>query len=145
YATFQAARLGATNHASYSAMRRGLVRGMAPLYTNNAQASQIYDDIQAGIDSGGTRRDAVSEVDTYTRIIRINPTSAMLDVSGFGRLTSDGNVGIPNDNLMYRPNWQVDGVTIQDANLLKIRVQYCYKLMVPLVNKIIGSLRSEER
>lgn len=141
YATFQAARLGATNHASYSAMRRGLVRGMAPLFTNNARASDIQSDIEAGIDSSGSRRDAVSEVDTYTRIIRINPTSAMLDLSGFGQPTSDGsNVGIPNDNLMYRPNWQVDGVSIQDANLLKIRVQYCYKLMVPIVNKIIGSL-----
>ena len=140
YATFQAARLGATNHASYSAMRRGLVRGMAPLFTNNARANDIQDDIDAGIDSGGARRDAVSEVDTYTRIIRINPTEAMLDIAGFGRVTDDGNVGIPNDHLMYRPDWQVGGVSIQDANLLKIRVQYCYKLMVPIVNKIIGSL-----
>ncbi len=140
YATFQAARLGATNHASYSAMRRGLVRGMAPLFTNNARANDIQDDIDAGIDSGGARRDAVSEVDTYTRIIRINPTEAMLDIAGFGRVTDDGNVGIPNDHLMYRPDWQVEGVSIQDANLLKIRVQYCYKLMVPIVNKIIGSL-----
>lgn len=140
YATFQAARLGATNHASYSAMRRGLVRGMAPLFTNNARANDIQSDIDAGIDSGGARRDAVSEVDTYTRIIRINPTSAMLDVAGFGQVAGDGNVGIPNDHLMYRPDWQVEGVSIQDANLLKIRVQYCYKLMVPIVNKIIGSL-----
>jgi len=140
YATFQAARLGATNHASYSAMRRGLVRGMGPLFTNNARLSDIQDDIEAGIDSGGSRRDAVSEVDNYTRIIRINPTAAMLETSGFGQSAAAGHVGIPNDHLMYRPDWQKDGVTIQDANLLKIRVQYCYKLMVPIVNKIIGSL-----
>ena len=140
YATFQAARVGATNHATYSALRRGLIRGMAPLFTNNARLDDVRSDIEAGIDSGGTRRDAVSEVDTYTRIIRINPTSTMLDVGGFGRVADDGNVAIPNDNLMYRPASTVDGATIQDANLLKIRVQYCYKLMVPIVNKIIGSL-----
>lgn len=139
YATFQAARVGATNHATYSAIRRGLIRGMAPLFTNSSSLGGMRDDIAAGIDSGGTRRDAVSEVDNYMRIIRINPTSAMLELSGFGE-TVDGIVAIPNDNLMYRPTWEVDGVSIQDANLLKIRVQYCYKLMVPLVNKIIGSL-----
>ncbi|MBU2885276.1 pilus assembly protein [Gilvimarinus agarilyticus] len=139
YATFQAARVGATNHATYSALRRGLVRGMAPLFTNSSSLGNMRDDIEAGVDSAGTRRDAVSEVDTYTRIIRINPTSAMLELSGFGESTDD-NVAIPNDNLMYRPTWEVDGASIQDANLLKIRVQYCYKLMVPLVNKIIGNL-----
>lgn len=139
YATFQAARVGATNHATYSALRRGLIRGMAPLFTNSSSLGSMRDDIEAGIDSEGTKRDAISEVDNYTRIIRINPTSAMLDVSGFGEAI-DGNVAMPNDNLMYRPTWEVDGASIQDANLLKIRVQYCYKLMVPIVNKIIGTL-----
>lgn len=140
YAVFQSARVGAVNNATYSSLRRGLVRGLAPLFTNNSNVGDIKSDISDGIDSGGTRRDAVSEVDTYTRIIRINPTAEMLDLSGFGDDFGDGSVGIPNDNLMYRPGWQVGGATIQDANLLKIRVQYCYKLMVPLVNKIIGSL-----
>ncbi len=41
---------------------------------------------------------------------------------------------------MYRPTTLKGDASIQDANLLKIRVQYCYKLMVPLVNRIIGSL-----
>lgn len=141
YATFQAARVAATDHATYSALRRGLIRGMAPLFTNSSELGSLRDDIDAGIDSGGTRRDAVSEVDNYTRIVRINPTSAMIDLGGFGVESEDGIAALPNDNLMYRPsNLTVDDVNIQDANLLKIRVQYCYKLMVPLVNKIIGSL-----
>lgn len=139
YATFQAARVAATNNATYSSLRRGLVRGMAPLFTSSSELGSLKDDIAMGIDSGGTRRDAVFEVDNFTRIIRVNPTTAMLDVSGFGELV-DGKVVMPNDNLMYRSARKVDGVTIQDANLLKVRVQYCYKLMVPLVNKIIGSL-----
>ncbi|UTF59449.1 TadE/TadG family type IV pilus assembly protein [Gilvimarinus sp. DA14] len=141
YATFQAARVAATNNATYSAIRRGLVRGMAPLFTNSSALGEMRDDIAAGIDSGGTRRDALFEVDNYTRVIRINPTSAMIGLSGFGEELDDGMIALPNDNLMYRPsNYTVDDVNIQDANLLKIRVQYCYKLMVPLVNKIIGSL-----
>jgi len=140
YATFQAARLGAVNHATYSSMRRGLIRGLAPLYTSSASLTSLEDDVEAGIDSGGSKRDAQTEVDGYTRIIRLSPTSAQLEESGFGVELDDGTLAIPNDNLMYRPSGRVDGATIQDANLLKIRVQYCYKLMVPLVNKIIGSL-----
>lgn len=140
YATFQAARLGAVNNATYSGMRRGLIRGLAPMFTNTPDLTSLDDSINEGIDSGGTRRDAVSEVDTYTRIIRISPTTAQIKESGFGEINDDGFAQLPNDTLMYRPADKIDGATIQDANLLKIRVQYCYKLMVPLVNRIIGSL-----
>ena len=140
YATFQAARLAATNHATYSSLRRGLIRGLAPLYTNSSELDDISDDIDEGVQSGSGRRDAQSEVDNYVRIIRVSPTAAQFAASGFGVVNSDGVMEIPNDNLMYRSGRLVDGATIQDANLLKIRVQYCYKLMVPLVNRVIGSL-----
>lgn len=143
YATFQSARLGAVNNATYSSLRRGLMRGMAPLFTNNVTLNTIRTDIDAGINSGGTKRDAQSEVDNYTKIIRISPTKKQFqDASGFGFgvRNADNIYEIPNDNLMYRPTTKKDGASVQDANLLKIRVQYCYKLMVPLVNKIIGNL-----
>ncbi|MEO0442416.1 MAG: TadE/TadG family type IV pilus assembly protein [Pseudomonadota bacterium] len=139
YATFQAARLGAVNHATYSAMRRGLIRGLAPLYTQSADLDGVKSDIEAGYDSAGSQRDAKTEVDGYTRIIRLSPRASLFDDAG--EENDDGIVEIPNDNLMYRsadPDY--DGVSIQDGNLLKIRVQYCYKLMVPIVNKIIGGL-----
>ena len=139
YATFQAARLGAVNHASYSSMRRGLIRGLAPLYTESADLDGVKSDIKAGYDSDGAKRDARSEVDGYTRIIRLSPKASMFEEAG--EENDDGVLEIPNDNLMYRSgDADYDGVSIQDGNLLKIRVQYCYKLMVPIVNKIIGSL-----
>ncbi len=143
YATFQSARLGAVNNATYSSLRRGLIRGMAPLYTSNSSLNTISNDIDAGINSGNTKRDAQTEIDSYTKIIRINPTAKQFQSAsgfGFGVQNSDSIYEIPNDNLMYRPTTKKDDASIQDANLLKIRVQYCYKLMVPLVNRIIGSL-----
>jgi len=140
YATFQSARLGAVNNATYSSLRRGLIRGISPLFTSNETLSTVRTDIDEGIDSNGAKRDAVSEVDTYTKIIRISPASDNFKPTAFGTRNDDGIYEIPNDNLMYRPSSQANGVSIQDANLLKIRVQYCYKLMVPLVNRIIGSL-----
>tara|TARA_B100000780_G_scaffold32093_1_gene20269 strand:+ start:6791 stop:7621 length:831 start_codon:yes stop_codon:yes gene_type:complete len=140
YATFQSARLGATNNATYSALRRGLIRGLAPLYTASSDLDGIKIDITRGINSNGQRRDAKSEVDSYTKIIRLSPTA-----DAFARYADnrnvDGTVQIPNDNLMFRPsNDDFDGANLQDANLLKIRVQYCYKLMVPIVNRLIASL-----
>ncbi len=140
YATFQAARLAAVNNASYSSMRRGLIRGLAPLYTSSSTLTTIRTDIDEGISSSSGQRDAQSEVDSFTRIIRISPTSNHFKTAAFGVANSNGIYEIPNDNLMYRPETQQDGVSIQDANLLKIEVQYCYKLMVPLVNRVIGSL-----
>lgn len=140
YATFQAARLAAVNNATYTSLRRGLIRGIAPLYTSNASLTTVRTDIDAGIDSGGNKRDAQSEIDAYTKIIRVSPSSTQFKTSAFGVMNNDGIREIPNDNLMYRRGNQADGATIQDANLLKIHVQYCYKLMVPLVNRIIGSL-----
>ena len=44
---------------------------------------------------------------------------------------------IPNDHLMYRVANDGEGMSIQDANLLKIRVTYCVKLVVPFVDRII--------
>ena len=141
YATFQAARLASMNNATYSSMRRGLIRGLAPLYTSSASLTSLAGDIEEGVESeGGGKRDAQSEVDLYTRIIRLSPSADQLEESGFAVENEDGILEIPNDNLMYRDNAKVGGATIQDANLLKIRVQYCYKLMVPLVKRIIGSL-----
>lgn len=139
YATFQAARVGANEHGTYSALRRGLVRGLAPLFTSSSKLDSLSADIKEGV-SSTTRRSAVSEVDNYVRIIRLSPSAASLAPSGFGVENALGYFELPNDNLMYRPSDLHQGVSLQDANLLKIRVQYCYKLMVPIVNKVVGSL-----
>lgn len=39
---------------------------------------------------------------------------------------------IPNDNLMYREAKLLNNVSVQDANLLKIRVTYLYETKMPL-------------
>lgn len=140
YATYQAARVGANENATYGGLRRGLVRGLAPLFTSTSDLSNVRTDIMEGIASTSTKRSAVSEVDNYIRIIRLSPMASSLSISAFGVSNNLGYLELPNDNLMYRSDAPQQGVSIQDANLLKIRVQYCYKLMVPIVNKIIGSL-----
>ena len=128
YATFQAARIGAMNNAQYADMRRGLLRGMYPMFSH-------YQDEETRLER------TAEEVDNYVLITRVSPDSAAFkswaeeqdDPLG----TGDAAEAIPNDNLMYRP-MQQKPVSIQDANLLKIRVQYCVKLIVPMVEHLLS-------
>lgn len=129
YATFQAARIGAMNNAQYADMRRGLVRGMYPMF------SQIQDEEQ--------RLDhTAEEIDNFLLITRVSPDSAAFGAWAIEQddPLGDGNAydAIPNDNLMYRP-MQQNPVSIQDANLLKIRVQYCMRLIVPMVDRLLSA------
>jgi hypothetical protein len=129
YATFQAARVGAMNNAQYDDMRRGLVRGMYPMFSQ-------YKNEDTRLEH------TAGEVDNFLLITRISPDNAAFnawaeeqeDPLGDG----EANEAIPNDNLMYRP-MQQNPVSIQDANLLKIRVQYCMKLIVPIVDRLLSS------
>ncbi len=48
---------------------------------------------------------------------------------------------IPNSRLIFATDGQTHGgETLQAANLLKIRVTYCYPLWVPYVSEVIGKL-----
>jgi hypothetical protein len=122
YATFQAARLGAMNHAQYSDIRRGLARGMYPMF------SQVKSD---------RMKHTAREIDNYVLITRISPDQASF--AAFAEPNEGLGVNIiPNDNLMFRSTQQAP-VSIQDANLLKLRVQYCMRLIVPMVEHILSS------
>lgn len=129
YAAFEAARAGSLNRLREFAMDNALARGLAPLYTHGdsyGQYKQGRDKIRDQIKNG------------YAMIAIINPTTA--DFSTYG-VNEDGKIYIPNDNLIYRGTpADPTGPTVQDANLLKIQVYYCYELIVPFVNRIIWSM-----
>ena len=68
-------------------------------------------------------------LEKLAKIEIVNPTAGAL--GGFGG-------EIPNDNLMYRdPAILKGGMNVQDANLLKVRVTYCVRLVVPIVKNMI--------
>ncbi len=136
YAAFESARSGSLNHAQRWALKAGVVRGLAPIHTHGAgrnwlrwARSTVWDQIEDGL----------------IEIEIINPTPDMFDEGVHG--VDDGDdLYIPNDNLMYRnatPRGAGPGAvesTIQDANLLKIRVLYCVEMHVPFVNRMINAL-----
>jgi Flp pilus assembly protein TadG len=133
-AVLEAAREGAVNNGSMQAMRNGLARGLAPLYARHASAEGAADAL------------AKAQVDAsrFSVITILNPTRAAMEDYARPRYYDDTQATyneIPNDSLMYRdpaatPDSQ-SGVNIQDANLLKIHVHYCYDMYVPLANKAV--------
>ena len=130
YATFQAARAGATGRAQVSAMRDALAGGMTPLYTTSTGAAQVLE----------ARARAQLDVTAFARIEVLSPTRAAW--SRYRERQYDGRYALPNDSLAFR-NAAIDGgsgVNVQDANILKVKVTYHYPLIVPFVDRVIVGL-----
>ena len=130
YAAFMGARQGALKNANLNSIKDGVAAGMTPLFMrwNGSGAPGMADLTKARL---------IAAVEVFnpltSKVEIISPTAAA------HAALAGGGTEIPNDNLMYR-SASGDGMNIQDANLLKIRVTYCVKLVVPFVNKMIYSL-----
>ncbi|NMM13675.1 MAG: hypothetical protein HHJ17_09080 [Rhodoferax sp.] len=132
YATFMGARQGALNNAKITSIIGGVVGGMTPFFMRTSNAPFLDDMAKA-------RMIAAIEVSNpnTAKVEIISPTAVAFDA--YSQLSNTGD--IPNDNLMFRDSSVLkDGMSIQDANLLKIRVTYCVKLMVPFVDRVIYAL-----
>lgn len=144
YAAFLAARQGALNHGKEcigpplctgGGMRLGLAAGLMPLA---ARKSGTGDKVTAtettGLLLGQIAVESLAEIKT------LNPSAAWVKTASQAD-TYTSEQGVPNDNLMYRSTAKVGSGTsamnLQDGNLLKIQVTYCFKLEVPFVNQII--------
>ena len=127
HASLQAARAGAVAHAQPEALRNGLARGLAPLYSPESSIEGVTQTI-ARING---------ELMTEARIRILNPTREAFE--DFGE-DVDGVREIPNDRLHARSTTvgALSGINIQDANLLRVEVTYGYELKVPLVNWFIA-------
>ena len=108
----------------------GVASGMTPYFMRTAIGATPN-----SADLSKARRIATIEIfnPNSTEIRILNPTPEAMDA--FVPLSEMMNE-IPNDHLMYRVA-NGGGMSIQDANLLKIRVTYCVKLVVPFVDRII--------
>lgn len=157
YAAFETARAGSLNNARMWAMELAFARAMAPLYTTpyvSDGSGSCQSDFELGefrgpsvdLDLGNVRcaRQHVREMlaDGYVRLLLVNPSEASFE--GNNAIDVDGRTLIPNDNLMYRsaaPD-ATSGQSIQDANLIKVHVGFCYELLVPLVDRLITRMVS---
>jgi Flp pilus assembly protein TadG len=130
-AVLEAAREGAVNHGSMAAMRTGLARGLAPLYARSADTLGAQSALVAA-------RTAASDVS----IDIVSPNAAMVRDFAQPRFYPDERAShdeIPNDTLMYRDTsaGAESNVSVQDANLLRLRVRYCFDMTVPVAAKVL--------
>ncbi|HIE53631.1 MAG TPA: RHS repeat protein, partial [Chromatiaceae bacterium] len=137
YATFEAARVGAVEHAQSDAMRTELGLRLAPLMGGDGSPEKAIAAItRASLDVQDSR---------FAKIEIISPTQEAFDDFGteiVNPSTGETKFGIPNSHLRYRDrNPKANsGVNIQDANLLKIKTTYGYKLNVPLMDRVIPAV-----
>jgi hypothetical protein len=133
YAAFEAVRAGSVNNAQPYAMKFAMARSLAPMYTSAPTVANFKAARQRVLNELNDPVGGLAQIDI------INPTTD----STFFCDPRDCNspLGIPNDNLVYRgvPN-NADDPNIQDANLLKIQVYYCYEMFVPFVNRIMWAM-----
>ena len=134
YATFAAARHGALKNGSSNAVKDAFGAGMSPLFAHRPDMT------------GFARGRAVGAIEAFnplvTKIERLSPPDSVKGDYGIADPSDSKSTIIPNDNLVYRSASATgsSGLSIQDANLLKIRVTYCAKLIVPVVNVVFYSL-----
>lgn len=133
YAGLEAARAGALHGVDNGEMQKGLARGLTPLYAT-ATASPTA----AGTAAAYLK--AYPDVLAFSTIKVISPTTGAFD--DFAETQYDGTLALPNDTLNFRPTdvGSRGGLSVQDANILKIQVTFTYPLIVPIIDRILGTL-----
>lgn len=126
YAALEAARTGAVTGARVNEMNKGLARGLTPLYATESGVSGLAE----------AYAKARADLLINSRISIISPSQQAWD--DFAEQQYNGQRALPSDNLAFRDRGiKASGVNVQDANILKIRVQYDYPLIVPFVDLVL--------
>lgn len=130
HATFLAARAAALNGGSQAKMRAALAKGLTPLFASEATVKNFGTSlIKANLEASNL----------YTSIEVLNPTTAAMNDFGQPSLKGGTDREIPNDTLNYRKTTPgaSSKISIQDANIVHIRVTYCARLIVPVIDRIL--------
>lgn len=132
YATLLAARAGALHNGDVGEMRKALARGLAPLFASDPSLDGYAVALaKANAEVAGPANMVAVEI--------LNPTSASFQDFARNRLDGEGGRELPNDTLAYRnpaPGTNSHH-SVQDANLLHVRVTYCFRLIVPIIDRIL--------
>jgi Flp pilus assembly protein TadG len=135
-AAFVAARAGAVDHARTWTMKQALVKAMVPFYQNTTTTNDL-----ARLSTAWALAEADLLQPWNLSIQVLNPSAAAF--TDFGLTDAQGQTYIPNDSLEYRTYAYVgrrSRESIQDANVLKIRVAYAYELKVPLMQTVFKAV-----
>ena len=132
HASFMAARAGSTGHANLDTVRSAYAQALVPLYGGGQTADQLATALAK----------ATADVSANTRIELISPTKESFDdwndpalqaalSTGSKRVISNSNQAFKNQTI-----GPTSGQTIQDANLIKLRITQGYQPKVPMIASI---------
>jgi TadE-like protein len=143
-AAFLAARAGAVQNAQLSAMQDVMVKALIPFYQDTTNGDDLTRLGSAWLAAKTDTLLCIPFVQCNLKLEICNPTSAAFDDFGVtSSVFGSSHTYIPNDNLEYRPHGsqgQSSGLSIQDANALKIKVTYGYPLKVPLMQSVVNAV-----
>ena len=139
---FMAARAGSVQNAQVDAMNSEMVKALEPFYQDLTQKNDATRLMMA---YGHAKLDTlcIPLVHCFLKVERLNPTDDAFDDFGITSNAMQNHTYIPNDNLEYRPHstqGPKSGMSIQDANALKIKVTYGYELKVPLMKRVFSAV-----
>ncbi|HEY0062187.1 MAG TPA: DUF192 domain-containing protein [Telluria sp.] len=135
HASFMAARSGSVHNASVQSVTDAYAIALVPMYGGGETAAEIAKSLA----------DAKLDLALNSKIEILNPTAESFADFGEAALQTKYNTNgkrvIPNGNLAFKPQTvgATSGQTLQDANLLKLRITHGYKPVVPIVASIYKS------
>ncbi len=132
HASFMAARAGSVANASLASARSAYEAALVPMYGGGQSMAEL----------AATLVKVKADVAANTRIEMLNPTKESFQDWNDSTLQTSLQLGskrvISNHNLAFK-NLTVgaaSGQTLQDANLIKLRITHGYKPVVPIIASI---------
>ena len=133
HAGFMAARAGAMGNANLETVKTAYHKALIPLYGGGLNAAEL----------AASYTKAVADVGAFAQIEVLNPTTESFDDWEETSLTQKyGKRAIPNGGQAYKSATEIrpnSGQSIQDANLIKLRITHGYEPKVPLIKLIYTS------
>jgi len=117
-------------------MKSSLVSALIPFYQDTTTTNDLR---RLGTAWAKSEFDLVQPWNLSVQVL--NPSPAAF--ADFGLADANNQTYIPNDSLEYRTHTYQgpqSRESIQDANVLKIRVAYAYELKVPLMKVVFKSV-----
>jgi hypothetical protein len=145
-ATFEGARMGASEHGRKKDVERAVKRKLLPFYLDSTGFQTLSDTQRAGRMAGAAMAEIMdvdfSLLSPVLTVKRLSPPDSAFNTFGFNVDDGNGNqvLAIPNDSLEYRTYASQSGLSIQDANEFRIKVVYAYELKVPLMKTVFRSV-----
>ena len=134
HASFMAARAGSVGHANLGTIEQEYEKALIPLYGGGTNPAELAE-------SAARARTAAAASD----VVILNPTRESFDAYNEPSLQAKYNTQslrvIPNARLAFKTPavTGASGQTIQDANLLKLRIIHSYKPTIPLARTIFSA------